>query len=433
VDTPVQAASPDIPATIERLRLLIAIPKKQRNDEWRARIAPLVAQLSLDFPGQTEPVLALQEAMLIAQVADLGSREAKARDLKLERWFQNGPPHLSSVAQDQKEAAVAIKLLRSIRADWVIGYTVTELSSGKWPKLTTDLAAWLIQTSKTGATLCRILAESTPPAGVPFVVWVGPVLASITRALLKKRLFAGSDFMAGVASLASMLDEASNKGSEKSDRQKASVALLKIVAIISTDEPAVLLQGPVPSILRMLCAGKPAPAKPIIESLAGRTLDLLKYALGVENATAVTFYRNLWATYRSVFPKADDLVSWQVESFPVLRVLTSFEPFEVCESIAGLETVVADLVVNWDDFELAHGDLSGVRQLTYRVQELMKLAQVERLGTSGEVVPYDPIAHRLPENCEPPAKVVIKRSGLILRREDGSTRVLLAAVVASVQ
>jgi hypothetical protein len=95
--------------------------------------------------------------------------------------------------------------------------------------------------------------------------------------------------------------------------------------------------------------------------------------------------------------------------------------------------VFARLLPAWDAFVAELPDASRAASLSAMLHQAAGTLGIAALGEAGEVVGYDPLSHHLAEDDgASPGQVRILRSGVQVRRADGSSRVLVAALVAAV-
>jgi hypothetical protein len=98
---------------------------------------------------------------------------------------------------------------------------------------------------------------------------------------------------------------------------------------------------------------------------------------------------------------------------------------------AALENVLCEFIVNWDDYYKLHLCDPAVQQLSSRIDELILQLGVARFGEVGQVLAFDPVRHYSATNSSvPPSKVIIIKPGILLRRTDSTSRVLLMAAVS---
>lgn len=434
----------EIGLAVAELRKLLAIPAPDRDPNWQIVVGSLIGALCVDFSKQDDSAVALVQISLVALATRKGSTEAKRRALKPTRWISSIPPGLSELFENIDEVRAAIRVLQPIRADWVESYVAGELAKNKWPILTVSLVTWLLKTTPTIEHFFHALNGTSPPSGVTYAGWVAIVFQTAAKVLAKSQPPAGDGLMAEVAESAMRINAPPIAGLAslyQTEQQKARRALIALVSQISSLEPSILVQGAgiaAISSLGVSTGSKVSVVVPDFEILCKRTINLLTVLIPAADQTHLKHYREIWRTYRERLPtKADQLLKNAAKSAPSLTILQSAaEDNAVIPDLgvtAGLEAVLCELVVNWDDYYTHHMDDPAAQQLCARIDELIRQLGVARFGDADQVLPFDPIRHHLSDKSSAtPSKVKITKPGLLLERSDGTSRVLLMAVVSPV-
>ena len=426
---------------IAELRRLLAIPPAERAPEWQSAVGPLIGALGVDFSRQEDPEIALAQIALVSLAAQKGSKDAKKRALKPTRWISSAPPSVSELFHDIDEARSAVRVLQPLRADWLEGYVCRELSKNKWPALNASLVDWLLKTTPSVEAFLRALNGIAQQSGSTYGTWITTVLGNAAKLLAKSRSPAGGAIMAEVAEFSARLDSHDPGSSAPligAAKQKARGALLTLISQVSSLEPSVLVQGATVAAISSLCpsSGAKNDSAPLdLEILCRRTISLLAVLMPGADQTHRAHYREIWDAYRKRLPKADQWLKNAAKETPILTLLQSSTDDQAATQdlgvTAGLETVLCELVVNWDDYYAHQSSDPAVQQLCTRIDELIRQLGVARFGEVGQVAAFDPIRHYLPDSLSvPPSKVTINKPGIVLERSDGTSRVLLMAAVS---
>jgi hypothetical protein len=423
-----------------KLRTLLAIPTVDRSPEWQGAMSPLINAIGLDFLNQNNSEVALVDITLIALAAQKGSKVAKKRELRPIRWIAIAPPSISTLFHDIEEARCAIRVLHPLSGDWVEKYVCHELMTNKWPVLAPLLVEWLLKISTSVEDFLRAFNGIAREPDVEYMAWISSAFECATKLLGKSHLFAGAGMMSEAAELAVRL--ASNIPSnlvptDTKAKQLAINSLLGLVSQVSSVEPSVLVQGAVVSAISGLSAlsGADGESEPEdLERMCQRTISLLGLMMPNADKTHLSHYREIWSAYRRSLKKADQLLKIAARDRPVLSLLeTKLYEEDISNELgvtAGLEHVLCELIVNWDDYFAIHFNDPAVQQLSSRIEELCRQLGVKRFGQIGELAAFDPVHHYLPDNLSlPPGKVKIIKPGISLGRSDGTSRVLLMASV----
>lgn len=424
--------------SISNLRKLLALPTAERHPEWQSDIAPLIGSLCIDFSKQENSGIAFLEIALVSLAAQKGSKDAKKRSIKPTRWFHSAPPNLSAIFNDIDEARSAIRVLQPLKADWAEAYICTELAINKWPAITTNLVEWLLNVTATVEAFISALERLPLQSGLGSGNVMISVIETATKHLGKVRNPSGSGIMAAVPQFLERLETRNTDGPnglDRANKQTIRSALLQLICQVSNWEPAILLQGAcVASIgsLAPLIGTKTDADLNGLESLCKKTISLFTLIMPLTEKKHLTHFRAIWKLYRERLPQADQWLEIAAREIPTLGILQSSQQLQ-SETLdfgvtAGLEKVLCELIVNWDDFYAQHLNDPAADQLSARINDLTRLLNVERFGEQGQLLPFDPIRHFLQSTpSEAPSKVKIIKPGILLQRPDGSSRVLLMA------
>lgn len=426
-------------ASISSLRALLAMPQSGRPKEWQEAVARHVRTLSADFAAQDDPVVALRELALVALAARKGSSDAKKRSLRPTRWLAQKPPSIAATVDSLEEARSAVRVLQPIKADWVSAYIQEELARSKWPGLAGDLLGWQLKLAGSLEALLSAISDESYPQGDQAAAWIaGAALASV-KVIAKSNIDAGAGFMSEIDRLAvraaAVVGRTSSSAKEMRSAQRSIVALLTQTAAI---EPTILLQGAAVAALSSIArlAKDPDPiAGSELDIACRRLLALLRALLPNAPQEAVSHYRRIWTAMRECAPRADKIFSRLVKQNPALQMLERAEEAIVpgARSDSGLERVVVEFIANWDDYCVGNRDNPAIEQMGKRIEALLTLLGFARFGAVGDALPFDPLRHSLTESKGvPPTRVRIRKSGILFERNDGSSRVLVPAIVAPI-
>ena len=427
--------------TVAELRRLLAIEPDERTSDWQSTVGGVVGLICTDFAKQENCDVALIEITLISLAAQKGSKDAKKRALKPTRWASLASPSISEIFTELEEAKSAIRVLQPINADWIEGYISREIALNKWPALSLPLVEWLLKTTPTIEAFVRALKREIVQFSGNDTAWITQAIENATKLIVKSPVYAGVGMMSEIAELISDLDSLSQPVSGckiANEAQSARHAILSFVNQVSNIEPSVLVQGAAPATLNRISqiteSKKSAPGNDA-EHLCRRTINLLAMLLPNADKALLTHYRNIWSSCRNISSIADQLIKNVARDYPALNlIITPYNDKLTLEDLgvtAGLESVLCELMVNWDDFFALHREDPAADQLAARIDELGLQLGVVRFGHVGEETPFDPIRHYLTDSSSsPPSKVIILKPGILIARSNGSSRVLLMAAVS---
>ena len=422
------------------LRKLLAIAPKDRTEEWQETTRKLVSLICADFANQEDSSLALIEITLVALAAQKGSKEAKKRNLKPTRWLSQKPPNISDIFDDIDEAKLCIRVLQTIQSDWIESYVSLELVKNKWVELSAPLINWLIDSMPNVESLVRFLKKIHVSNPSHHNGWLTHAVENASKVILKAQLPPGLGLMAEAQELAAHVEaitDASTESITENNKQEFRCALLNFISLISSQNPSILVQGPVVALVNTIFSSSVQVESFLyqeLEIMCRRVLSLFEVLLPNADKAQISHYRNIWNAYQTRLKIADQLlmnISKEQTIFNLLVIKLDREASNVdLEVTAGLENIICSLVVNWDDFHLQHSLDPAVQQLNGRIEDLINQLSIVRYGDIDQIVPFDPIRHFLSETSTNfPSKVRIKKPGLALVRSDGSSRILLMAAV----
>jgi hypothetical protein len=437
----VQGALPtqEMQTHFTELRRLLAIEKMKRPDDWQKSTAQHVTALCIDFPSQQDPVLALRDITLVVLASKKGSADAKKRALKAVRWLTETPPSLSAVAESAEEARTAIQLLQPLKAEWVVQYVSQELAANKWPAALGDLVQWLLKATGSLDVFLRALMTAPLPAEGTKGAFVASVVQSALKSATRIGVGAGSGLMAEAERSATVLIpplRSDDVPDRKRDLRSLQAALLALTVHASATEPAVLAQGGTASVLEQLNLPKKdadAMADGLFQLLCRRFLSLASLVLQQADQQTRQHYRQIWNAYQICTPKAEQILKSAVKRVPALATLqaSAEQPEQMSLGDSGpVEDSICELITNWDEYAVLHKDDPAVEQVSTRITAIAASLGIGRFGVEGQVVPYDPLRHDvMNRGAIAPPRVQVKRQGIELTRADGSSRVLLRALV----
>jgi hypothetical protein len=433
------------PASVSLIELpsLLATAKDARLADWQEVVARHVSVLIADYPKQSDDKIALRELSLILLAARKGSTDAKKRVLKAARWTSTTPPAISDALESPDEARAAMRLLEPLRASWAVGYIQRELTANRWPSIAGDLVAWKLRASASVEAFLAAVNSTEIPAGEGAPGWIDSVLRAALKLLPKVRHSSGSGFMAEIERLAARVSAGSgaDPAADQKERRAAQKGVATLISQRSSIEPAILLQGGAIAAVRAVAAMSKPPDTGMLaecETICRRLISVLGALVPLGDRAFLLHLRSLWGAFRECTPRAEPLLKAAIRDNPTLRVLESSDDDALLQGetapTAPLEGIVTELMSNWDSYFVQHHADPAVQQLSLRIEDMVKQLGILRFGVEGEVVPFDPFRHRLPGATPmPPAKVLIKRPGIALHRPDGTSRVLLPAIVSPVE
>ena len=426
---------PSEPSAADRLRALLDDPQP-KDEGWQEQAGRVVARLSIEFPQEPDALQALRAASLITAAQLAGVKDAKKRALKLTRWSEERPPALRFVPREDEQLA-CIAMLSKLNVGWAKEYVAEAVAD---PRLPTSAVPELLRWARH---LHSELSEFAPA----FAQWLqGSASPERLLSMLKEapRLFkAGANHRSRelAEAFAKVADGALAGLGSPAEAKQVSACLLALIALaqeLATASPAILLETPTLATLVRLRPDDRAPvaAKALdqhLGALAAATLSLLQAEVKRYGAEAVGHWSPVMPLFRQAYPTWNKLLTENAQESPALQQWMRPTPAEAQgpqDSSYEHEAVFAQLLPAWQQFLSELPGASQTGALSQWIEDAARHANVEYLGTVGEVLDFDPLEHQLAESADsPPQRVRLVRSGVLVRRIDGSSRVLVRAVV----
>lgn len=419
-----------------RLRQLLDAPAP-KLDEWQDEAGRMASILAVKFPQESDEVNALRSVSLVGLAATQGVKEAKKKSLKLTRWSTSPPLSLKTLLKlDEQHAAVAA--LSKLKTPWALHYIDQELREFTLAaELLPELLKW---------------ARTASPDWITFVVdtYAGAISncgdSERLSALLKDapKLLRTPDALPVeqvAESLSSLLRAVVGAAINLKDDEKASVALLNSGYVIYEQSwksrPALLFQPVLLNALTLLATAMKRLQKPLpgnIDEAMLATLSVVSDSIRRFGTDAVRQYRPMVSMWASAYSEVTEKIKLAAVLDPALVGLLSgeAEPKTGGDQSYLAEAAFASLLPAWDAFVSGLADPDQAASLSLMLNRAAGSVNVERQGTVGEIVSYDPLAHHTAVPVDPPPlRVKVLRSGVLARRADGSQRTLVQTLVAA--
>ncbi len=156
--------------------------------------------------------------------------------------------------------------------------------------------------------------------------------------------------------------------------------------------------------------------------------ELLKWVRAT-HLDSLSFIRESYAPLVAAAKTAERTSALLKEAGKLLKTGGPEAAANLADGTAAL--VFARLLPAWNAFVAELPDASRAASLSAMLHQAAGTLGISALGEAGEIVGYDPLSHHLAsDDGASPGKVRILRPGVQVRRPDGSSRVLVAALVA---
>lgn len=432
------SASDQLQEKCKALDLLLESVDSKSN-EWQSECGRLVALLAVSLlQHETDDFDYLRVIVAIRHAQVTGVKEAKKRNLNSARFQTICPPDLAFLNSPEDRRA-AIELLSPIKAEWCQGYIAKCQKFAEADKsLLSLLVHWAGQNSST--------IESF------LTVFMQPVIASAADTEFKIRALKEAQIVVTKFTFMSSVEAgiAIFNTCESTEALALAVPMddkllfglycfvQSYIEILLKSCPLVLLEANFLAALQSLSnAFKTANSGQALirfkKSLATSTVSSVDTLLSRGGCYQADYWRPMVASWRMVYPtfkSSIDAISAQSPAMAQLFVSDANEPSLDPES--SVIPIYARLLPEWHFYRSTLNDADKVDAIDSMIREAASINGVEYLGTIGEVCVLDPILHQMSDGNESvPGMVKIVRPGVVYRRQDGSFRVLLTALVAS--
>ena len=399
-----------------------------------------VSMVAVGFLNEPNDEAALRAVALLTLAQSLGVKETRKRAIKLSRWTEKVPPPLTVLpAKDEQQAALLA--LAKLTTAWSRAYAEHSLSDLSLPEeFVSDLLKW----ARTGyADNLGFIQEFYAPQVVAAKAAErrAALLKEATKLLKPSGPEVASALAEGTAALVDALLQSDRTAASDDKVLAASVAaLLHLAQDLAAAAPAILLQPKFVMAFERLSGStsKGTTSKQVTtlaDALSLATISLLSADLERHGKQAAVHWNQLVPTWRAAYGNWDACVAAAVKLSPALAAITA-DPGEDAKVEAdpyAAEAIFARLLPAWNAFVAELPDASRAASLSAMLQQAAGTLGVAPLGEAGAVVSYDPLSHHLAEDDGgSPSQVRILRPGVQVQRNDGSARVLVAALVAAV-
>lgn len=441
-DTPDSTQEPlaeAVPVRIaDSLRTLLDTPKP-KDEPWQAEAGRAVSRLAVEFLNEANDDAALRSVALLGLAQSIGVKEARKRTIKLSRWAEAAPPPLTALAEKDEQQA-ALTALAKLNTAWSRSYTEQALADLSLPE---EFASELLKWARaTYADNLSFISDFYAPrvAAAKSAERTAALLKDAAKLLKPSKPDAVAKLTEGIALLVdALLQRAQPADGDEKVVTSSVVALLNLLQDQATFVPAVLLQPAFVRAIGQLAAAtsKSAASKQVAnvaDALSLATISLLVADIERYGSQAADHWRAMIPSWRTAYSGWDAAIALATAVSPALAALTaeSNQAGQESADSYATEAVFARLLPAWDAFVADLPDANRAASLSAMLQQAAGTVGITPMGESGAVVSYDPLSHHLvAEGDESPGQVRIVRPGVLVQRPDGSSRVLVAALVAA--
>jgi hypothetical protein len=398
-------------------------------------LGKLVALCCIDFLNETSDERAFEQLAIVSLAQAKGVKEAKKRHLSLSRWSKSCPPNLTTLQCDLEKMEV-VKRFRTVNSVWAADYICGQL---KRDELSQPVSETLLNW---GRSACGDCAEFLSTVATHYIESSRDLKIATSRLkVCAKLLFPYLDAdQNAISSACGDLEELSLRLLAGSTADiKSKTAFLQTVLAIYKDfalHIPTLTLHPVfltslENITEVLKSQKKLPLNfhdYYVHVILSLLTDMSYRDFPIRN-----YVGDLLPIWKQTFPNFDKIAKVASAKSPGLkRCLTSSAISNGMETrqIDGADAAFTNLLIAWEAYELEHAEDADVSHLSRLIQQAALTANIECFGAIGATEMFDPVSHKLAgSEHKTPTQVKILRSGVRIRRTDGSVRVLVPAFV----
>jgi hypothetical protein len=433
-----QAASSIDTDLVENLQELLLSPKKLSAD-WQVAAARLTALAhNKTLNTDTNDIEYLKLIALCRWAQKSGIKEAKKKNIQATRFRTTIPPSLE-VLGNPELANAALELMISLRGNWCNAYIATQLMGRHFDKKgLNSLLVWATKTTNSVTELLELILTNTADSKTDEkqnLVLIKELGAKLNYLPNLSTETVAEDFFSSVRVITQLL----TKGPSKKVGGALTGLLETVVYKVRSSHPSILIRGSfilaIGSIPEEL--GKTTYKKFSLDLAAQQitpTLSLLVDICTTGGQDGSSYARLVLPSMKSTYLNFDKILNEAARSQTILQTLQNSEStlgeLNLEENVT---SIYARLLPTWHDFYNSHENPQTLSFLNSYILEAAKLNNVEFLGLVGEVLPFDPILHKVHKDGLPKSNTVrILRPAVIFKRSNNTHRIVLPAIVSPI-
>jgi hypothetical protein len=419
---------------------LLSHPQKN-SVEWQSRVVRLVSIAHVKTLAPDTSDLEYFRLLALCKWAhNLGVSEARKRNLQASRFRQRPPPSLALLSNGN-EVSAALELLSELRADWCKSYIAEIASSDLLDKAQIARACdWASKTAIGIGDLVLVVLKTRLDAPVDdklSEVWIKQLTEKASSAAQwPSAASAAADFYSAMLTVLTIL------GSRQVPKVLTGLIwkfLVKVIDLGRIAHPLILTEPSLLSALKTLVVSPLAVSQKkevglCVAGLVAPTLSCLATLIERGGRESEKFAKELIPLLVAAFPDFAKRLTESAARFPALAFLVASNS-DSGSGVVNLEdeaaSIYARLLPAWIDFYSTYPEAEKISVMNANLLLAARVNGIELSGVVGEVVQYDPIAHRTVDSgVVQPSHVRLLRPAVVFRRSNGSYRVVLPALVS---
>ena len=419
-----------------RLEDVLRRPRKSSAD-WQAEASKLASLAHIRaLKGDTSDFEYLRLLALCRWAQKAGVAEAKKKNIQTIRFRTDVPPPLGLIGGVELTTA-CLELFANLRASWCKDYISNELLSPSIDKKSLGiLLTWAEKISLSAAELIDTVLVKRLNSNLDekrTILLIRDVGQKINFVHYFSAEASASDFLSAVQVISEKIKSCQSK--------KLASALMMLLQVlvqkVREAHPTVVIQGAfvlaIQAIQNQLLetAHKKAVSEIAAQQLAP-TMSALADLCQIGGTDAVNYSKLLLPSFKKAFmnfeKSFDEACRKNTALLSIKEAATGHEETHLEDTAT---SVYARLLPTWLDFYKSQGEPGQLSGFNADLLSAAKLNGIEFLGTVGEVLTFDPVAHRLEGGVAFPAsRVSIVRPAVIFKRANSSYRIVLPAIVS---
>ena len=420
------------------LEELLLVPKNKSSD-WQTATAKLTALAhTKTLAADTDDFEYLRLLSLCRWAQKVGVTEAKKKNLHAIRYRTITPPPLESLGRIELISA-ALDLMVSLRGNWCKEYISAQLLNDTLDKKSLiNLLHWAEKTTDSSAEFFELILGT----------FIGSKANEKLSLLVIKDVTARVKFSQNISAEKAADDflkiaQFVNKCLVLGQQKKIGSALINSLKIALSEvriaHPSVLVRGPfflaMQSIQEEL--SKTSFKKTALELTSqqlGPTLSLLGDLCLTGGKDGVVYAKLVLPSIKNSYKNFEKLFNEVARTNAALAHLKEGSSIDVELNLEDTAiSIYARLLPAWHDFFSSQSDREKLALLNSDLLEAAKLNGVEFLANSGDVLAFDPVAHKYDkEGQSKTTNVRVLTPAVIFRRTNDTYRIILPAIVSAI-
>ena len=414
------------------LEKLLTKPQK-KSGEWQSTVSRLTAiEHNKSLKAEADDLGYLRSLALCKWAQVAGVKDAKKKSLQATRYRTEIPPTLEGLKNPQLINA-AIDLMLNLRGAWCLDYISSQVVQPYIDKKGVPLLAnWAQKASLSPAEFLETFLKNCSSSEIDEKRLLLLIKESSSKLAFSQELTSEAASFQAMEAVQFIFNKITAIKSKKV-KSEFSNLLKKIFEKVCVSHPSVVIHG---YFLQSLFLVSQVPElKKIAQTIAtkqiGSSLKVLEDLCALGGDEGMQYGKMLIPALQKAYPNFDkDLADFAKTSPILLNLKDKHNSSNEINLEDSATSIYARLLPSWNDFYTSQADQVTLSLINADLEAAAKLNGVEFFGNTNEVVPFDPVSQRLQnESVSVPTNVRIVRPAIIFRRENGTFRIILPAIV----